>query len=345
MPDNQITIALDVMSSQGGPADFIAAIKSFHQKDVHFVLCGDVSTITQSLYEHKLPIERFTILHATDVVANEDPPVYALKNRKNSSMRVAVDALANNEVDAVVSCGNTGALMVIAKMVLGMLGDIKRPAICSLVPGLQHPFVMLDMGANAECDPVNFLQFAMMGHCFAKAILHLEQPKVAILNVGVEEHKGRELEKKSAALLVNSGLNYYGFVEPNHAIGSEIDVLVTDGFTGNIMIKSAEGTVKIYKQLLKNALSAGWWQKFVGYLVRPLLKKAIAKLDPTTNNGAMLIGLNGIVVKSHGDSDSAAITAAINKAYDLARYDINAKLASMLQPKPLIDRIKSSLGW
>jgi glycerol-3-phosphate acyltransferase PlsX len=285
-----------------------------------------------------------TVLHAEDVVTADTKPSAALRTGKRSSMRLAIDAVAAGEAVCAVSAGNTGALMAIAKIVLKTLPGIDRPAIATFLPTAVGETVILDLGANVECDADNLVQFALMGDAFARAVLGLSSPTVGLLNVGSEEMKGNESVREAHQRLREGvpGLTYHGFVEGNDIGKGTVDVIVTDGFTGNVALKTAEGTVKLYTDFLRATFRSSLLAR-IGYIfAKPALDQMRRRLDPRRYNGAMLLGLNGIVVKSHGGSDDVGFANAIGVAHDLCangfldriREEL-AALAALAQPAPL----------
>ncbi|MCE2993879.1 MAG: phosphate acyltransferase, partial [Candidatus Jidaibacter sp.] len=238
-----LVISVDAMGGDNAPASVIEGLELIAQKhsDVFFLIYGKQELLYHMIAKRKKLQGRYRLIDALTVISDNESPIKAYKTGSDSSLRKAIDAVRSGEAGACVSCGNTGALMVTAKMVLGSLKYVKRPAIISIFPNKKDGVVMLDLGANSECEPINFLQFAIMGSCFAKALFQNPNPSVGILNIGVEEHKGRDLEKKASAILQESKLNYKGFIEGYDLSDGSVDVVVTDGFTGNIALKVAEG--------------------------------------------------------------------------------------------------------
>ncbi|MDB5359099.1 MAG: plsX [Rhodospirillales bacterium] len=286
---------------------------------VRFLLYGDASRINPLL--EKLPRVKAasTVMHAEDIITGAAKPAAALRGGRRSSMRLAIDAVAEGKADCIVSAGNTGALMVMAKMVLKMLPGISRPAIAQFLPTMRGETVLLDLGANIECDAENLVQFALMGDAFARAVLGLVNPTIGLLNVGSEEMKGNDAVREAALRLKAGipGITYHGFVEGNDIAAGTVDVIVTDGFSGNIALKAMEGVVKLFSSFTRSAFKSSPLAQ-IGYLfARPALNKMRDRLDPRRYNGAMLLGLNGIVVKSHGGSDAVGFANAIGVAVDL----------------------------
>ena len=316
-----ITIALDAMGGDHAPAMVLtgADIALQRHPDAHFLLFGNNTQIAPLLA--KLPrLGKAAVLHHTDeAVLDDAKPSQALRGGRRSSMRLAIDAVADGRADCVVSAGNTGALMAIAKFVLKTLPGIDRPAIATIFPTRRGESVMLDLGANIECDADNLVQFALMGDVFARAVLGLTQPTVGLLNVGSEDLKGNDAVRGASARLRGgmTPIRYHGFVEGDDIAAGTVDVIVTDGFTGNVTLKAIEGVAKLFSESLRasfrHSLSAR-----IGYLfARGALKKLAARLDPRRHNGAMFLGLAGIAVKSHGSTDAFGFANAIGVAVDL----------------------------
>jgi glycerol-3-phosphate acyltransferase PlsX len=316
-----ITIALDVMGGDQAPRMVLKgadrALKRYPH--AHFLLFGDEPKITPLLAKMQRLARRSTIEHTSELVTNDAKPSVALRSGRRSSMRLAIDAVADGKADCVVSAGNTGALMAMAKFALKMLPGIDRPAIASFFPTLRGESVMLDLGANIECDADNLVQFALMGDAFARTVLGLTQPTVGLLNVGSEDLKGNDAVRSAAAKLREGGMpvRFHGFVEGNDIASGTVDVVVTDGFTGNIALKTAEGTARMFGEFLRAAFKHSFLAR-IGYLFAvDALKKMRERMDPRRYNGAMLLGLNGIVVKSHGGADALGFANAIGVAVDM----------------------------
>ncbi|CAL7959646.1 Phosphate acyltransferase [Alphaproteobacteria bacterium] len=324
--DAAITISVDAMGGSGAPRVVIEAIRNiiYENNNISFIIFGDRDVVPDLLQSYGIPVQRCDFVPTQAVISDDEKPVSALRNGKHSSMRKAIEAVQHKVAHACVSAGNTGALMIMAKMVLGSLSHIKRPAIVGSVPNVRGRSIMLDLGANTECNETMLFQFALMGACFAKSILKLENPSIGLLNIGIEEVKGREIEQKTYNLLKESGLNFMGYLEGHDITAGNVDVIVTDGFTGNIALKALEGTTHAIFELFRNAyLNSGLVAKLGALLLKNSLKKQFAKVMPEVNNGAMFGGVNGIVVKSHGSSNAVGMANAIKVAATLARHDIN----------------------
>ena len=284
-----------------------------------FLLFGNENAIRPLLAKMPRLLRRSTIHHTEEVVTNEAKPSLALRSGRRSSMRLAIDAVAEGKADCVVSAGNTGALMAMAKFVLKMLPGIDRPAIASFFPTSRGESVMLDLGANVECDADNLVQFALMGDAFARTVLGLVQPTVGLLNVGSEDLKGHEAVRAAAARLrdPNAPIRFYGFVEGNDIAAGTVDVVVTDGFSGNIAVKTAEGTARLFNEFMRAAFRHSLRARLGYLLAADALRKMRERMDPRRYNGAMLLGLNGIAVKSHGGADALGFANAIGVAVDM----------------------------
>jgi glycerol-3-phosphate acyltransferase PlsX len=268
------------------------------------------------------------IRHTEDVITNETKPSAALRQGKNSSMRLAIDAVGTGEAAGVVSAGNTGALMALAKFVLKTLPGIDRPAIATFFPTERSASIMLDLGANVECDEHNLVQFAVMGEVFARNVLNLEQPSIGLLNIGSEVLKGNEAVRKASAILQKSDLpiKFHGFIEGTDIAAGTVDVIVTDGFTGNVALKTAEGTAHMIIKELRKALTGSILAKIGTLLARKQLLAFRERLDPRRYNGAMFVGLNGICVKSHGGTDPLGFANAIDVAVNLVEHGFNDRI-------------------
>jgi glycerol-3-phosphate acyltransferase PlsX len=317
----RITIALDVMGGDQAPRMVLKgaekSLKRYPQAD--FLLFGDEAKIAPLLAKMPLLAARAKVHHTSELVTNEAKPSIALRTGRRSSMRLAIDAVADGRADGIVSAGNTGALMAMAKFALKMLPGIDRPAIASFFPTQRGESVMLDLGANIECDADNLVQFALMGDAFARSVLGLVQPTVGLLNVGSEDLKGNDAVRAAATQLrgENSPVKFYGFIEGNDIAAGTVDVIVTDGFTGNVALKTAEGTARLFSEFLRAAFKHSLLAR-IGYLfAADALKKMRERMDPRRYNGAMLLGLNGIAVKSHGGADALGFANAIGVAVDM----------------------------
>ena len=316
-----ITIALDAMGGDAAPGIVLkgADIAGQRYPGVDYLMFGAEETVRPLLAKLPTLSDKTTLIHTNEVVADDAKPSAALRSGRGSSMRLAIDAVADGRAAGVVSAGNTGALMAMAKFALKMLPGIDRPAIASFFPTQRGESVMLDLGANIECDAENLVQFALMGDVFARTVLGLIEPTVGLLNVGEEDLKGNDAVRSASAQLrlAVTPIRFYGFIEGDDIAAGTVDVVVTDGFTGNVAVKTAEGTAKLFTEFLeasfRHSLSAR-----IGYLfARSALRKLRMRCDPRRYNGAMLLGLNGIAVKSHGSTDAFGFANAIGVAIDM----------------------------
>jgi glycerol-3-phosphate acyltransferase PlsX len=329
-----ITIAVDAMGGDRAPAIVLrgAEIALRRFPDVNFLLFGAEDRMRPLLSRLPNLSKRATLRHTSEIVPADAKPSVALRTARQSSMRLALDAVADGQADGMVSAGNTGALMAMAKFVLKTLPGIERPAIASLFPTRSGETVVLDLGANIECDAANLVQFALMGEVFARTVLGLTAPSVALLNVGAEDLKGNDAVRAAAAEL-RAGLvpiRFYGFVEGNDIPRGTVDVVVTDGFTGNVALKMAEGTARLFSEFLRSAFRHSLPAR-IGYLfARNALKKLRLRLDPRRYNGAIFLGLTGIAVKSHGSTDALGFANAIGVAVDMKVNGFLDKICSEL---------------
>ena len=328
-------IALDVMGGDGGPAAVIAAAEVARERypKLLFRLYGPESLIRAELARAPRVAPEAVIVHTDLQVLGTDKPSQVIRRGRATSMGLAIEAVKAGEAHAVVSAGNTGALMSMAYLSLRTMPGIDRPALAALLPTLKSDSVVLDLGANTECDAENLVQFAVMGAAFARVVLGLERPRVALLNIGEEELKGTGDLKDAAALLraVELPMDFMGFVEGDKIGQGNVDVIVTDGFSGNIALKTAEGTGKLVTGLLAEAFKTSWLTR-LGYLLsRGALRALRAHLDPNAHTGAVMLGLNGLVVKSHGSANVRGFAHAIGVAHDLVVGDVARRISDDLE--------------
>lgn len=311
-----ITIALDAMGGDHGPPVVVpAALQALaRHPELQLILVGDESTLRAALPERDSRLERLHIRHASQTVGMDESPSQALRTKKDSSMRVAINLVREEQAQACVSAGNTGALMATARYVLKTLPGIDRPAIISAIPALQGHTHMLDLGANVDCSAEHLYQFAAMGSILASAVDNVDSPRVGLLNVGAEEIKGNDQVKEAARLLEDSGLNYIGYVEGDDIYGERVDVIVCDGFVGNVSLKTSEGVARMIGYYLRSEFKRTWYNRLVGLIALPVLKRLKERIDPRRYNGASLLGLQSIVIKSHGSADETAFANAIEMA-------------------------------
>lgn len=329
-----LIIALDAMGGDHAPQVVIAGADMARQRvpELRFLLYGDQPTLRQWLAPRPQLAALCTIEHTPERVDPEAKPSQVLRQGRNTSMRLAVDAVKDGQASAAVSAGNTGALMALSKFVLKTLPGIGRPAIAALMPSRRSETVFLDLGANAECDAADLVQFAVMGEVYARAVLGVTKPTVGLLNIGTEEVKGHDTIREAAAALRASELpiEFRGFVEGTDLTSGKVDVVVTDGFTGNVALKVIEGTVGLYSQFLSEAFRSSSLSKLGYALAKPALQLLRQRLDPRRYNGAMFLGLNGIVVKSHGGTDALGFANAIGVAVDLVQQGTNQRITAEL---------------
>lgn len=334
---SNVTVSLDAMGGDIGPEVVVpAAISCLKQyPELHLILVGDEVTLVRVIekYGSKLST-RLRIHHASEVVEMHDLPSLALRKKKDSSMRVAINLIKQGDADACVSAGNTGALMATSRFVLKMLAGINRPAIISHLPSINGHTYMLDLGANVDSSAEDLRDFAVMGSVLATAVENIKDPKVALLNVGSEDIKGNEQVKEAAQLLAKSNLNYVGFAEGDDIFLGDLDVIVCDGFVGNISLKSSEGVVKLVTRTLKQSFTSNLYAKIAAIIAMPVLAAFKKTFDTSRYNGASLLGLKGIVIKSHGSADHLAFAHAIGMAVQEVEKQvpdaISARLESLL---------------
>lgn len=335
-----ITIAVDAMGGDCGPAVTVPAALSVLKKTpaLHLILVGDRATLEAALARAGARTDaRLRVHHASEVVTMDEPPAQALRGKKDSSMRVAIDLVKDGSAQACVSAGNTGALMATARFVLKTLPIIDRPAIITTLPTLHGHVHLLDVGANVDCTPEQLLQFAIMASILVSAIEHKPRPAVALLNIGVEDIKGNELVKKAAELLRASALNYVGYVEGDAIYTGKTDVIVCDGFVGNVAIKTSEGVAQMISHIIKQEFTRNPLTRLAALAALPVISAVRKRLDHRQFNGATLLGLNGTVIKSHGGADAVAFEYALLEALDEVANQVPQHIGRELVP--LLQRI------
>jgi glycerol-3-phosphate acyltransferase PlsX len=326
-----IKVSIDAAGGDYGiPTTIEAGLKALGVfQDLELTFVGDESLIRVEIGKHptfKKFTSRVYVAHASEVVLMNESPAIALRKKKDSSMRIAIDLVKSNTVDACVSAGNTGALMAISRFVLKTIKGIDRPAIMGRMPTMKGHTHMLDLGANVDSSPKALLEFATMGSIAVEQTQNIQKPSIGLLNIGEEEMKGNDKIKQTALLLKASNLNYVGFVEGDDIYKGSVDLVVCDGFEGNIALKASEGVASMMGFYLKRAFTRNWLTKIVALIASPVLKDFKASLDPGKYNGASLLGLRGIVVKSHGGANSDSFFMAISEAY----LEVNAKIISKI---------------
>ncbi len=333
MVNNTATIALDAMGGDFGPEVVVpAALRALDlDPQLSVILVGNEDEIQSRLKsKNARPDPRIQVRHSTQVVDMDEPAANALRGKKDSSMRVAINLVKSGEAQACVSAGNTGALMATARFVLKTLAGIDRPAICKILPAVDGHTYALDLGANVDSSADHLFQFAVMGSVLASAIDSNPNPRVGLLNIGAEEIKGNEQVKEAAKVLSGSQLNYIGFVEGDGIFLGDADVVVCDGFVGNVMLKTAEGVAKMFSHFLKQAYTHNLYGRVAALISAPVLKMLKKRVDPREYNGASLLGLKGIVIKSHGGADEKAYAAAIHEAVLEAKMDVPRLISEQL---------------
>lgn len=338
MPDPAI-IALDAMGGDFGPEVVLpAAVQVIKKhKNVAIILVGDEAVLTAHAEQSGIDLTgvlagRIEIQHASQIVEMHDEPALAIRKKKDSSMRVAIDLVKEGRAQAAVSAGNTGALMGTAKFVLKTVPGIDRPAICTTIPSITGHTHMLDLGANVDCSGENLCQFAIMGSVLAEAVDNVERPRVGLLNIGSEAMKGNALVKEADALLANAPINYIGFIEGDDIYNGSVDVVVCDGFVGNVSLKTSEGVAKMISHFMKEEFTRSWYNKIAAIIAMPVLKAFKKRIDPRAYNGASMLGLNGIVIKSHGGADVFGYANAIEIAVLEVEKTVPQHIRSRMEP-------------
>jgi glycerol-3-phosphate acyltransferase PlsX len=329
----ELTVSIDAMGGDAGPSVVVSALGRAVQRHpaVKFILHGDEAALNALLKKRLIKLtHRVSVRHAPERVRMEEKPSLALRRGRNTSMWRAIESVKNGEAEVVVSAGNTGALMAMSMYQLGVIEGISRPAIAGIWPTKKGQCVVLDIGANVECDADQLVDFAVMGEAFARAVLGIERPTVGLLNVGSEDVKGHEAVKGAAHMLRNAPLpmEFAGFIEGDDIAEGDIDVVVTDGFTGNIALKTAEGTAKLVVFYLRSALKRSLLSQLGAFFASGALKALRRKLDPRTSGGGMFLGLNGVVVKSHGGTDALGFASATDMAIEMAEGGINQSIVA-----------------
>ena len=331
-----ITLAIDAMGGDDAPGQVIKGMDIARERypNLQFIVFGDQNQIEPLIKRQSRLVDCCKIRHTLDAITDTDKPARALRRGTNSSMRLAIDAVRDGDAQGVVSAGNTGALLAVSKFVLKTLPGITRPAFTSFFPTVKGESVMLDLGANIECDADNLVQFSVMGAAFSRAVIGISRPRVALLNVGSEELKGHDSLRGAAERLrsVDSpAMEFVGYVEGDDIPAGTADVVVTDGFTGNVALKTAEGTAKLIITFLRGAFRRSLMSRLGYLLARGAIAALRERIDPRVYNGAMFVGLNGIVVKSHGGADAMGFASAIGVAYDMVHGNISDKILEELQ--------------
>lgn len=325
-----IILAVDAMGGDHGVNITVPSCLRFLDEtvDVNVVLVGDRDAIYKQIGDKLSQYsDRIDVVHATQVVGMDEAPQSAMRTKRDSSMRLAINLVKEGKANAIVSAGNTGALMAISRYVLRTMDGIDRPAIAKLLPTVKGEVCMLDLGANIDCSPEHLVQFGIMGAQLMRGVTGKTSPSVGILNIGSEDIKGNETVKKAAELLKKTNLNFYGNVEGDDIFKSVVDVVVTDGFTGNVSLKTTEGVAKMIVFFLKEEFTRSWITKLIALISYPVLKRLKLRLNPSKYNGAVLLGLNGLVIKSHGGADIDGFYYALVQAH----HEVDAGVIGLLQ--------------
>lgn len=341
MPD-PVIIAIDAMGGDFGPEVILpAAVRVLEKRNnVSIILVGDETVLSANAGQLNIDLAgayagRIEIQHASQIVEMHDEPALAIRKKKDSSMRVAINMVHEGRAQAVVSAGNTGALMGTAKFVLKTLPGIDRPAISTTIPSMTGHTHMLDLGANVDCSGENLCQFAIMGSVLAEAVDNVDRPRVGLLNIGSEAMKGNALVKEADALLADAPINYIGFVEGDDIYNGSVDVVVCDGFVGNVSLKTSEGVAKMISHFMKQEFTRNIYSKLAAMIAMPVLKAFRNRIDPRAYNGASMLGLSGIVIKSHGGADvfgfANAIEIAVLEVEKTVPQHIRARMDSLLE--------------
>ena len=325
-----IILAVDAMGGDHGVNITVPSCLRFLDEtvDVNVVLVGDRDAIYKQIGDKLSQYsDRIDVVHATQVVGMDEAPQSAMRTKRDSSMRLAINLVKEGKANAIVSAGNTGALMAISRYVLRTMDGIDRPAIAKLLPTVKGEVCMLDLGANIECSPEHLVQFGIMGAQLMRGVTGKTSPSAGILNIGSEDIKGNETVKKAAEVLKKTNLNFYGNVEGDDIFKSVVDVVVTDGFTGNVSLKTTEGVAKMIVFFLKEEFTRSWITKLIALISYPVLKRLKLRLNPSKYNGAVLLGLNGLVIKSHGGADIDGFYYALVQAH----HEVDAGVIGLLQ--------------
>ena len=334
MSNRQITIAVDAMGGENSPYKILKGSEIFLNQNhlSKIIFFGDKLKILSTIEENKILIKNYEIIDTQENVKDEDNVNTILRSRKNSSIYKGLEFVKENPDTGFVSAGNTAAIMILSRLIIGMIEGIDRPAICSPIPNRKKYSIMLDLGANVTVTPSNLLQFALMGYCYYLSINKRNKPKIGILNIGTENNKGLEFLQEASDLISKSFLKDYfiGFIEPNKITSGDCDIIISDGYTGNIMLKSAEGISDFITSNLRSMFNKSLINKISYKLIEKDLIKLKDQVNPEIYNGATLIGLNGISIKSHGNASPLAFNYALNRCYDFIYKDLNKQIINSI---------------
>jgi phosphate acyltransferase len=321
-------IAVDGMGGDNSPKCIVeGVIKAIENKDLKIIIVGKEKLLYEELNKYEYDKDKIQVINAEEIIEVNEHPVMAIRKKKDSSLRVVLELVKDKKADAVISAGSTGALLAGSTLLIGRIKGIDRPALAPIVPGKNGPFMLIDVGANAECKPINLLQFAQMGKVYFENVLNYKNPSIGLINIGAEEEKGNELTKATYKLLKESGLNFSGNVEPRDILKGDIQVLVSDGFVGNTVLKTFEGAVETIFDLLKENIMSSLTTKIGGLLLKPVFKSFKKRFDYKEYGGAAFLGVNGICIKAHGSSDGKAIMNAINQAIVFYENNVLEKIS------------------
>ena len=330
MSERQITIAIDAMGGENSPFKVLKGTEIFlaNNYPINVIFFGNENLINKTIKKEKLNLKNYTIVNTIENVNDNDNANTILRSRKNSSIYKGLEYVKKSSNSGFVSAGNTAAIMILSRLHIGMIEGIDRPAICSLIPNQKDYSIMLDLGANVTVTPSNLLQFALMGYCYFSIINNKKKPKIGILNIGTENNKGLEFLQEASELISTSFLNdyYIGFIEPNKITSGDCDIIISDGYTGNIMLKSAEGISDFIISNLRTIYKKSLLNKFSYKLIEKDLVKLKEQVNPEIYNGATLIGLDGISIKSHGNASPIAFNYALKKCYNFIINDLNKEI-------------------
>ena len=335
MSSRQITIAIDAMGGENSPYKVLKGSEIFHKNnaEVHLKFFGKEESIESIIKNKNIVLNSYDIVNTKDNVKDEDNANTILRSRKESSIYKGLEYVKNNADSGFISAGNTAALMILSRLHLKMINGIDRPAICALIPNKKKFSLMLDLGANVSVTPSNLLQFSLMGFCYHRLIVNTSKPKIGILNIGTENNKGLEFLQDAYDLITSSFLNEYfiGFIEPNNITSGDCDIIISDGYTGNIMLKSAEGISNFITSNLRQMFLKSFKNKIAYKIIEKDLTKLKEQVNPDIYNGAILIGLNGVSIKSHGNASPIAFSHALNKCQKSIINNLNQKITDSMK--------------
>jgi glycerol-3-phosphate acyltransferase PlsX len=325
-----VKIVVDAMGGDNAPeSNVLGVIDALGQKDgFDVVLIGNQKMIDEILLREKSDTSRINVVNATETIEHEEEPVSAIRHKKDSSVVIGINMIKDKKADVFMSAGDTGLLLVGGKLIIKTISGVQRPALPALIPSENGHTLVVDAGANTVCDPVHILQFAKLGSVYMQSVLGISNPAVGLVNVGTEDRKGPPATREAFALLKESSLNFVGNIEAREVFGNGVDVAVCDGYVGNVLLKTIEGTAKFAFSNVKEILTKGILNKIAGAIIKGDLKKLVKKLDSNESGGTLLLGLNGYVIKCHGDSTRKGICNSVLKAIELCKIDLIEKTAA-----------------